>query len=80
MPRSVGMLSAIASAETSVQLTITLYFLAFGLSQFLWGPMADALPGADSMRSSFMGSVGEVSSANVAYLMAVRYSSGVFVA
>ena len=28
--------------ETAVQMTITLYFLAFGISQFLWGPLADA--------------------------------------
>jgi DHA1 family bicyclomycin/chloramphenicol resistance-like MFS transporter len=28
--------------ESSVKLTMTLYFLAFGVSQFVWGPMADA--------------------------------------
>jgi MFS transporter, DHA1 family, multidrug resistance protein len=33
---------ALQVSETDVQLTITFYFLAFGVSQFVWGPMADA--------------------------------------
>jgi DHA1 family bicyclomycin/chloramphenicol resistance-like MFS transporter len=32
----------LGAPETQVQMTITLYFLAFGLAQFIWGPIADA--------------------------------------
>jgi DHA1 family bicyclomycin/chloramphenicol resistance-like MFS transporter len=32
----------LAAPETQVQLTISLYFLAFGVAQFIWGPIADA--------------------------------------
>jgi len=32
----------LGAPETRVQMTITLYFLSFGLAQFIWGPIADA--------------------------------------
>ncbi|TNC73455.1 multidrug effflux MFS transporter [Rubellimicrobium roseum] len=67
--------------ETQVQLTITLYFLAFGVSQFLWGPMADAygrkLPLVLGIGLFAIGSVGCALAPTLGWLVAARFVQGI---
>ena len=68
-------------AETQVQLTITMYFLAFGVSQFLWGPMADAygrkLPLILGISLFAVGSVGCALAPSLNWLVAARFIQGI---
>lgn len=68
-------------AETDVQMTITLYFLAFGVSQFLWGPMADAygrkLPLVLGISLFALGSVACALAPSVGWLIAARFVQGI---
>jgi DHA1 family bicyclomycin/chloramphenicol resistance-like MFS transporter len=67
--------------ETDVQMTITLYFLAFGVSQFIWGPMADAygrkLPLVLGISLFALGSVGCALAPSVGWLVAARFVQGI---
>jgi DHA1 family bicyclomycin/chloramphenicol resistance-like MFS transporter len=71
----------LGAAETTVQQTITLYFLAFGLSQFLWGPMADAWgrkpPLVLGILLFAIGSVGCALAPSAGWLMAARVVQGI---
>ncbi len=71
----------LAAPETAVQGTITLYFLAFGLSQFLWGPMADAWGRKPPLVLGILlfaaGSVGCALAPTVEWLTAARFVQGV---
>lgn len=71
----------LGAAETEVQRTITLYFLAFGLSQFLWGPMADAWgrkpPLVLGILLFALGSVGCALAPSAEWLTAARFVQGV---
>ena len=67
--------------ETQVQLTITMYFLAFGVSQFIWGPMADAygrkLPLILGISLFAVGSVGCALAPTLGWLVAARFVQGI---
>lgn len=67
--------------ETDVQMTITLYFLAFGISQFLWGPMADAygrkLPLILGISLFALGAVGCALAPSIGWLVAARFVQGI---
>ncbi|WP_037279511.1 multidrug effflux MFS transporter [Rubellimicrobium mesophilum] len=67
--------------ETDVQMTITLYFLAFGVSQFLWGPMADAygrkLPLILGILIFAVGAVGCALAPTIGWLVAARFVQGI---
>jgi DHA1 family bicyclomycin/chloramphenicol resistance-like MFS transporter len=67
--------------ETAVQLTISLYFLAFGLSQFLWGPLADAwgrkAPLALGISLFAAGSVACALAPTLGWLVAARVLQGI---
>jgi len=71
----------LGAPETSVQMTITLYFLAFGISQFLWGPMADAygrkLPLVLGISLFAIGAVGCAFAPTVGWLIAARILQGI---
>lgn len=67
--------------ETAVQLTISLYFLAFGVSQFIWGPLADAygrkLPLVLGILIFAVGSVACAFAPTVEWLIAARVLQGI---
>ncbi|MBP1805556.1 multidrug effflux MFS transporter [Rubellimicrobium aerolatum] len=71
----------LGAAETQVQMTITLYFLAFGVSQFLWGPMADAWgrkpPLVLGICLFALGSVGCAFAPSLGWLLAARFVQGI---
>lgn len=71
----------LGAAETTVQQTITFYFLAFGLSQFLWGPMADAWgrkpPLILGILLFALGSIGCAFAPSAGWLMAARFVQGI---
>lgn len=71
----------LGAPETQVQLTISLYFLAFGVSQFIWGPMADAygrkLPLILGISLFMLGSVGCALAPSIEWLIAARFIQGV---
>lgn len=71
----------LGAPETRVQLTITLYFLAFGVSQFLWGPMADAygrkLPLVLGITLFGIGAVACAFAPTVGWLIAARVLQGI---
>ncbi|WP_210527472.1 multidrug effflux MFS transporter [Rubellimicrobium arenae] len=73
--------AGLGAAETEVQMTITLYFLAFGISQFVWGPMADAygrkLPLILGISLFAIGSIGCALAPTVEWLVAARFIQGV---
>lgn len=67
--------------ETGVQMTITFYFLAFGLSQFLWGPLADAygrkLPLILGISLFAIGSIACALAPTLGWLIAARVVQGI---
>ena len=67
--------------ETAVQMTITLYFLAFGISQFIWGPLADAygrkLPLILGISLFAVGSVACALAPTLGWLVAARVVQGI---
>ena len=71
----------LGAPETQVQMTITLYFLAFGVSQFLWGPMADAwgrkLPLLIGIGIFAVGSVLCAFAPTIGWLIAARFLQGI---
>jgi DHA1 family bicyclomycin/chloramphenicol resistance-like MFS transporter len=71
----------LGAPETRVQMTITLYFLAFGVSQFLWGPMADAwgrkLPLLLGIGIFAVGSVLCAFAPTIGWLIAARFLQGI---
>jgi len=71
----------LGAAETDVQMTISLYFLAFGVSQFLWGPMADAygrkLPLVIGISIFALASVVCAFAPTVEWLIAARFLQGI---
>ncbi len=78
LPQIAGDLGVV---ETDVQMTITLYFLAFGVSQFLWGPMADAygrkLPLVLGILIFAVGAVGCAFAPTVGWLVVARFVQGI---
>jgi DHA1 family bicyclomycin/chloramphenicol resistance-like MFS transporter len=71
----------LGSPETQVQMTISLYFLAFGLAQFIWGPVADAygrkLPLVLGISLFMVGTVGCAFAPGIEWLIAARVVQGV---
>ena len=67
--------------EASVKLTMTLYFLAFGVSQFVWGPMADAygrkLPLVLGISIFAAATVACAFAPSVEWLIAARFVQGI---
>ncbi|MBB3950776.1 multidrug effflux MFS transporter [Aureimonas jatrophae] len=73
--------ASLGASETAVQLTITLYLLAFGVSQFLWGPLADAFgrkpPLVAGILLFIVGSVGCAFATDLDWLLAGRVVQGI---
>ena len=67
--------------ETAVQMTISFYFLAFGVSQFIWGPLADAygrkLPLILGISLFAVGSVACALAPTIEWLIAARVLQGI---
>lgn len=72
---------SLQAADTEVQLTITLFLLAFGVSQFLWGPLADAYgrkpPLVMGIALFIAGSIGCAFAPSLVWLLAGRVVQGV---
>ncbi|KAB0678787.1 multidrug effflux MFS transporter [Aureimonas leprariae] len=81
LPAMPEIASALRSSETEVQLTVTFYLLAFGISQFVWGPMADAYgrkpPLIIGICLFVVGSVGCALAPSLGWLLAGRFVQGV---
>ncbi len=71
----------LAAPETQVQLTISLYFLAFGVAQFIWGPIADAygrkLPLILGISLFALASVACAFAPSIEWLIAARFVQGI---
>ncbi|GGE11381.1 Bcr/CflA family drug resistance efflux transporter [Aureimonas endophytica] len=68
-------------SATAVQLSITLYLLAFGVTQFIWGPMADAYgrkpPLVAGIALFILGSIGCALAPSLGWLLAGRVVQGI---
>jgi DHA1 family bicyclomycin/chloramphenicol resistance-like MFS transporter len=71
----------LAAPETQVQLTISLYFLAFGVAQFIWGPIADAygrrLPLVLGISLFGLATVACAFAPSIEWLIAARFLQGI---
>ncbi len=70
----------LGASVAEVQLTLTMYFLAFGVSQLVYGPMADAMgrkpPIFLGISIFVLGSVGSALAPTVGWLIAFRFVQG----
>lgn len=68
------------TSEATMQLTLTLYFMAFGLAQMIYGPIADQVgrkpPLYAGMGIFLLGSVGSAVAPDIAWLIAARILQG----
>jgi DHA1 family bicyclomycin/chloramphenicol resistance-like MFS transporter len=71
----------LGTTETRVQMTISLYFLSFGVAQFLWGPIADAygrrLPLILGVSLFALASLACAAAPTIEWLIAARFVQGI---
>lgn len=81
LPAMPQIVEDLAAPATQVQLTISLYFLAFGVAQFIWGPIADAygrrLPLILGISLFAVASVACALAPSVEWLIAARFLQGI---
>lgn len=72
---------SLGASETAVQMTVTLYLLAFGVSQFLWGPLADAYGRKPPLIAGILlfiaGTVACALAPSLGWLLAGRFVQGI---